>query len=210
MTYGMLLLRLRDLLPEIAKHTGFKHILVDEAQDIDPLQWEIINTMCSEFKATKYVVGDINQSIYEFRGAVPTYLVDHQHEFDIYQLQTNYRSDAYIVEFANRLIKRNERTIAGEMVAKDKPRNPVAIISKCDSEKVMMLYQQIRDKWPNLRMAILARNHFLLKKLSRLMTEKSIEHEYVGKQISRANTERFRRFHSFMRLLVNPIDNFSF
>jgi DNA helicase-2/ATP-dependent DNA helicase PcrA len=209
-TYGMLLLKLRDLIPEIAEHTHYKHILVDEAQDIDPLQWEIINAMCSKFGANKYIVGDVNQSIYEFRGAVPTYLVEHQHDFDIYHLHTNYRSDAHIVDFANKLICRNEKRIGGRMLAKDKPKNPVVIINNTDSEKTIFVYEGLRAKRPNDRIAILARNHSLLKKMSRLMNEKGIKHEYVGKKSALANSENFRRFHSFMRLLINPFDNFAF
>lgn len=107
MTYGGLLIGLEILIPTLAKHLHWKHILVDEVQDIDPLQWRIINRMSTALDTSLFVVGDIDQSIYEFRGAVPQYLIDHADLFDIYRLGTNYRSDANIVAAANRLIGHN-------------------------------------------------------------------------------------------------------
>lgn len=59
---------------------GIDHVLVDEAQDTSPLQWEIINALTSDFyvgegardtKRTMFVVGDEKQSIYSFQGADP-------------------------------------------------------------------------------------------------------------------------------------------
>jgi len=58
--------------------------------------------------------------------------------------------------------------------------------------------------------AVLGRNHFLLEKLSRIMTERGIPHTYIGKQSKLTNSEEFRRFHAFLKLIVNPYDNFSF
>lgn len=60
---------------------GIDHVLVDEAQDTSPLQWEIINALTDEFYAgkgahdthrTMFVVGDEKQSIYSFQGADPS------------------------------------------------------------------------------------------------------------------------------------------
>ena len=107
LTYGALLVGLRLLVPTLAKYLHVRHVLCDEVQDLDGLQWSILNEMIAAFKSNLYTVGDVSQSIYEFRGAVPTYLVEHQSEFDIYNLESNYRSYADIVEAANRLIEHN-------------------------------------------------------------------------------------------------------
>ena len=92
LTYGGLLIGFEMLIPTIARFKKWRHILVDEVQDIDPLQWRIINDLVEATGASLFCVGDDSQSIYSFRGAVPEYLIEHQNEFDIYQLQSNYRS----------------------------------------------------------------------------------------------------------------------
>lgn len=106
-TYNSLLIGLRSLIPTMAKYLKIRHILIDEIQDISVLQWHIINEMQSAFGASLFCVGDDSQSIYSWRGAVPEYLVEHQKEFDIYNLSSNYRSLPDIVIAANKLIENN-------------------------------------------------------------------------------------------------------
>lgn len=107
LTYGSLLVGMRLLIPKLAEYLKTKHILVDESQDLDLLQWNIVNEMIKAFGAALYIVGDVSQSIYSWRGALPEYLVEHQGEFDIFNLESNYRSYPEIVEAANKLIENN-------------------------------------------------------------------------------------------------------
>lgn len=208
LTYGGLLIGLRLLIPTMAKYLHIKHILVDEVQDIDHLQWAIILEMEKAFGAQLFLVGDIDQSIYEWRGAAPKFLVDHQSEFDIYRLENNYRSMPEIVEAANRLIAHNQDRITKTMKATREdpaPGRAVGIMKDMDSERIVNLSPFFTSP-----VAILARNHALLAKIDRLMTEANIPHEYIGKNTALTNSEHFRRFHAFLKLTVNPYDNFSF
>jgi len=95
-----LILKARDLLvsPAVAQWVlfrldgGIDHILVDEAQDTSPLQWQVIRLLAQEFGAgiganpnlnrTIFVVGDLKQSIYSFQGADPKSFHEMQHHFD--------------------------------------------------------------------------------------------------------------------------------
>lgn len=208
MTYGGLLVGLRLLIPTMAKYMHIKHILVDEVQDIDPLQWQIIRLMEKAFGAVLYVVGDIDQSIYEWRGAAPKYLVDHQDEFNIFRLETNYRSMPEIVTAANRLINHNTDRITKTMLPdRAGGRSRVIVEKNVDSHYITGF---LKDTPVNEPIAILARNHGLLQKIDRLMSEETIPHDYIGKTLALTNSEEFRRFHAFLKLLVNPFDNFSF
>ena len=212
LTYGSLLVGLRFLIPTLAKYLHIRHILVDEIQDIDPLQWAIINEMVSSFKANLFVVGDIDQSIYEFRGAVPRYLVDHSGEFDIYRLEANYRSMPEIVCAANRLIEHNQdritKTMRATREAPDLPPESVQVKSNIQSEGIVAMANARHCKEASV--AILARKHSLLGKIDRLMEEAGIPHTYIGKTTTLTNSEPFRRFHAFLKLAVNSFDNFSF
>lgn len=209
LTYGGLLIGLRVLIPIMAKNLHIKHILVDEVQDIDPLQWTIINEMVEAFGASLFVVGDIDQSIYSFRGAVPEYLIEHQNEFDIYRLEKNYRSCAEIVEPANSLIKHNVNRIDNKMVATREDNGTVTILKNMDSTELAKMISFMPDETKK-DTAVLSRNHILLKKLSGLLDEMDIKNTYIGKNSELTRSENFRRFHAFLKLVINPYDNFSF
>jgi len=206
--YDGLLAGLRLLIPVMAKYLNVKHILTDENQDFTPLQWVIINEMADAFGAAIFTVGDDDQSVYSFRGAVPEYLVDHQDEFDVFRLESNYRSVPSIVEASNRLISHNQDRITKTMVATREELLPgpgVSVMKEMDSERIGNL-----TPFFTCPVAILGRNHFLLEKLSRLLDEKGVKHEYIGRTTALTNSEAFRRYHAFLKLAINPYDNFSF
>lgn len=209
LTYGGLLIALKRLIPAITTYLRIRHILVDEVQDIDPLQWSIINDMCSAFSATLFVVGDVDQSCYSFRGAVPEYLVAHQREFDVFHLETNYRSYTEIVEASNRLIRHNAQRIYKTMRAARGDKGSVEIWPDCDSAKLAEI-SIFTNPEAVKNTAILARVHALLKKLSDELTDLGVPHTYVGRKSALTNSEEFRRYHAFLKLFANPYDNFSF
>lgn len=210
LTYGALLVGLHLLIGVMSKHMHFKHILVDESQDIDEFQWKIIEQMVDRFKADLFCVGDIDQSIYEFRGAVPGYLVEHSNEFTVMRLETNYRSDSFIVEAANTLIQHNTQRLEKTMKAFEDPQNPVEVHAGLDSSGIVKLIQFLSKEAPGAVRAVLCRVHGPLAKLSQLLTDAGIENNYVGKKSALTNSEGFRRFNAFLKLIVNPYDNFSF
>ena len=209
-SYGSLLIGMRLLIPTLKQHLHIKHILVDEVQDIDPLQWKIINEMAEAFDASLFVVGDIDQSIYGFRGAVPEYLIEHQDEFDIYRIETNYRSDATIVNAANKLIEHNTERIEKTMRPIRAAKPSMFCIPDADTQGVITVYKSLISKTEPSRIAILCRVHGPLKKMSRLMTEQGVNHTYIGKKSELVKSEQFRRFHAFLKLMINPYDNFAF
>lgn len=209
-TYGSLLTGFKMLLPQIKQYIKWKHFIIDETHDNDPLQW-MIAEMCRDIlRASLFVVADLDQSIYQWRGAWPEYLIRNAGDFKIYQLQTNYRSLEPIVKAANKLIEKNRARLPLEMKASrtiDGPswENQVIRVEKnMDSEA---LVQFLKENDVN---AVLCRVHGPLQKLSRLLNEAGIDHNYVGKKSKLTNSEAFRRFHAFLKLAVNPYDNFAF
>lgn len=112
---------------------SINHILVDEAQDTSPEQWEIIRRLTSEFFAHEYsektifVVGDEKQSIYSFQGA-NVELFDKMHEkfrmdsinckqkfFDV-ELNKSYRSDGNILKFVDRVFENDFKKVKHDTV----------------------------------------------------------------------------------------------
>jgi len=212
LTYGGLLVAFRDLLVPIRGYLNFKHILIDEVQDIDLLQWVIINRIKAFCGVSIFAVGDIDQSIFEWRGACPGYLVEHQAEFDIHRLESNYRSRPAIVKAANNLIAHNKDRIPTTMEARRNGKRTLETWTESDSARTAYILQT----WLGLSsskvtdVGVLARNHFLLDKLAEELDALGLPVARIGKTAALTNSPEFRKFHAFLKLLINPFDNFSF
>lgn len=106
-----------DILKQWQKR--FEYILIDEFQDINPLQYEVIQ-MLAKPQDNIFVVGDDDQAIYGFRGSRPELMFQFQKDYpDAKQvlLNVNYRSKKGIVENAGRLIERNKDRFAKSVMA---------------------------------------------------------------------------------------------
>lgn len=105
---------------KVREFTNWTYFLVDEVQDLDRMQWRTLNAMLEHTEDSElYAVGDISQSIYGFRGAVPEYLqhIINAGTLTVYELRSNYRSSPAIVEAANSLIRHNTSHRVLEMQA---------------------------------------------------------------------------------------------
>ncbi len=94
------------LLEEI--RTRYRCVLVDEYQDINRAQAEILDLIT--FPERNYMaIGDDDQTIYEWRGAAPSYLLGFQQRYQaaVFHIQDNFRCDASQIALANRVIKHN-------------------------------------------------------------------------------------------------------
>ena len=123
---------------------SFRFILVDEFQDINPLQYEIVKLLADKHHNV-FAVGDEDQSIYSFRGADPKicfqFLKDYPEAQQIF-LTINYRSKPEIVEGAKRLISHNKNRFQKEIRAfincnneDDNKNNPLNIIQYPNEQK---------------------------------------------------------------------------
>src|SRR6202012_4364515 len=88
----------------------FRHILVDEYQDTNGAQFRILKLL-TEKQQNLCVVGDDDQSIYSWRGADPTHILQFKKYYPDAQsitLDQNYRSTSRILEAANHVIEKNK------------------------------------------------------------------------------------------------------
>jgi DNA helicase-2/ATP-dependent DNA helicase PcrA len=113
--FGELLLRALETLqrnPDLLQHyrRRLKHLLVDEFQDTNALQYRWLRQLAGDTGAL-FVVGDDDQSIYRWRGARIENLLRFEQDFpgtQIFRLEQNYRSTATILNAANAVIANNE------------------------------------------------------------------------------------------------------
>jgi DNA helicase-2/ATP-dependent DNA helicase PcrA len=93
----------------------YHHILVDEFQDIGPLDLNLLDLIARINKTQLCIVGDDDQAIYEWRGASPDFIL-HPNKFihskyKTHILEVNYRCPKNVVELSQRLIKHNKRRV---------------------------------------------------------------------------------------------------
>ena len=113
--FGELLLRCFETLKnkkEILDHyqSRFRHILVDEFQDTNEIQYQWIKLLSGN-EASTFVVGDDDQSIYKWRGANSANMARFQRDYQnsrLIKLEQNYRSTKTILDAANAIIENND------------------------------------------------------------------------------------------------------
>lgn len=97
----------------------FHYILIDEFQDINPIQYDIVR-MLAKPEDNLFIVGDDDQSIYRFRGARPEIMLHFPNDYPNTKrvtLDINYRSSGAIVRQAGKLIAHNEKRYQKNMTA---------------------------------------------------------------------------------------------
>ena len=102
--------------------TRYDHILVDEFQDINPLDLAFVDAIRTYHRANLVIVGDDDQAIYEWRGASPDFVLNPEDYFKgsrfvTKKLRTNYRSPKQIVELSQNLIKHNRNRVRKTVVS---------------------------------------------------------------------------------------------
>nr|WP_211194745.1 UvrD-helicase domain-containing protein [Pyxidicoccus fallax] len=127
--FGDLLLLLVTLFrtrPDVLENyrRRFHHVLVDEFQDTNPVQYELLKLLAPPPSANLVVVGDDDQSIYRWRGADVDNILNFPQQYPgarVVKLEQNYRSDQNILDAANDVIRRNPRRMDKKLWS-DRPR----------------------------------------------------------------------------------------
>jgi DNA helicase II / ATP-dependent DNA helicase PcrA len=113
----------REILKSPNISLRISHIIVDEFQDINPLDAKLIKLIADKTKSSITVVGDDDQSIFEWRGAVPYYILNPQEifgrTFTSFTLSLNYRCPQNITAHSVKLINRNKIRYPKEIISKN-------------------------------------------------------------------------------------------
>lgn len=107
--------------PDIAEkwQKRLMYIQIDEFQDIDPLQYRLMEVLCA-YHHNLFIVGDPDQTIYTWRGANVKYLLDfdqHHPGTQTIMMMENYRSTPQILRVANALIRKNRQRIEKDLIS---------------------------------------------------------------------------------------------
>ena len=190
----------------------FKYILVDEYQDTNRLQADIIDTLASKHKNIM-VVGDDSQSIYSFRGADFSNIMDFPKKYPdtkICKLEYNYRSSPQILDFANEVITFNERQFKKTLKpVKEHGLHPHLIAPQNVFQQSTFVANQIQEciynGIPADEIAILYRAHYHSMELQMELTRRNIQFE-VRSGIRFFEQAHIKDIVAYLKILINPLD----
>lgn len=165
-----------------------EYIMVDEFQDIDSLQYELMDVLCGYHK-NLFIVGDPDQTIYTWRGANVKYLLDFDKNYPGTQtvmMLRNYRSAPPILAAANSLISRNRCRIEKNLVPERNGKDPVVFhfARNADSEAdwIVSEIRKLQRQGNALRrMTILYRAHYVTRPLEEALLKAKLPYRiYSG------------------------------
>ncbi len=233
--FGELMLRSYELLRDndaIREHyqRRFRHILIDEFQDTNKLQYAWIKMLAgtgahgsvdggSDFSSNACVmaVGDDDQSIYAFRGARVGNMADFVREFKVrhqIKLEENYRSGSNILDSANELIGNNSRRLGKNLRTSQGPGEPVRVFeATSDFAEAQWLVDEVRelvrDDVARKEIAVLYRSNAQSRVLETALFSAAVPYKVYGglRFFERAEIKNAL---AYLRLLENPRDDTSF
>ena len=204
--------------PEIRRkwQRQFEYILIDEYQDTNAVQYALIKLLVNE-RRNLCVVGDDAQSIYSFRGADYTNILNFERDFPgttVVKLEQNYRSTGAILDLANSLIQYNiHRTDKNLWTANGDGIDPKLWQLYSESEEALAIANEIQAQIANGRQygdaAVLYRTNAQSYAIERALRQSYIPYKIVGglRFLDRAVVKDVL---AYLRLLYQPSDRVSF
>src|SRR5947207_3887733 len=219
--FAELLLRSFELLSRneiLREHyqSRFRHILVDEFQDTNRLQYRWLKLLAGP-KNLMFAVGDDDQSIYRFRGAHVGNMAEFERDFrveNVIRLEQNYRSHAHILAAANALIAHNRKRLGKNLWTSAGHGEPVRIYeAQSDGYEASWLAEEVQAlKRAGLRLAdigVLYRSNAQSRIIEHALFSNGIPYRVYG---GLRFFERMEIKHAlaYLRLAANPDDDGAF
>jgi DNA helicase-2/ATP-dependent DNA helicase PcrA len=223
--FAELMLRTYELLrdqPALREHYQhrFRHILVDEFQDTNRLQYLWLKMFAGppgQGGNAIFAVGDDDQSIYGFRGAQVGNMSDFEREFHVQQvikLERNYRSFGNILDSANELISHNSARLGKNLRTEAGPGEPVRVYeATSDFAEAQWFVDEVRqlqrDGTSRREIAVLYRSNAQSRVLESALFNAGIAYRVYGglRFFERAEIKHAL---AYLRLLENPNDDTSY
>jgi DNA helicase-2/ATP-dependent DNA helicase PcrA len=219
--FSELLLRSFELLSgneKLLEHyrSRFRHILVDEFQDTNKLQYAWLRLL-KGVSAAVMAVGDDDQSIYAFRGARTGNMLDFEKDFGvqkIIRLEQNYRSHGNILDAANALISNNDARLGKNLWTDEGKGEPIRLYSAAtDSEEASFLLEEVqtlaREGIALNEIALLYRSNAQSRILEHTLFKAGMSYRVYG-GLRFFERQEVKHALAYLRLIANPNDDGAF
>ena len=216
--FAELLLRAYELLSRneaLATHyrERFRHVLVDEFQDTNRLQYAWLKLLAGRDNAL-FAVGDDDQSIYAFRGAevgnMKSLLADYGVEAPV-RLEQNYRSAGNILAAANALIEQNDGRLGKNLWTDAGEGEPIRLYEAfSDNEEAEFVCDEVRalarDGWDLSDLAVLYRSNAQSRALEHALVNAGIAYRIYG-GLRFFERQEIKHALAYLRLVSSPDDD---
>lgn len=186
----------------------FAYILIDEFQDINPLQYETIKLLSGN--RNLFAVGDDDQAIYGFRGSDPFIMKQFEKEFEakVVRLSVNYRCSGRITKAAGKFISHNKNRFPKEIIPFKEAGEKICIRELSDRQAELAFLKEsiesYRKKHPGKSQAVLARTNGILESYMQLAEkEKNPIWEDMAAYLDFINCGRKRE--DFLKIMNKPV-----
>jgi len=194
----------------------FRHILVDEFQDTNVLQYAWLKLLAGG-GASVFAVGDDDQSIYRFRGAEVGNMRDFEREYagpNIIRLEQNYRSQGNILAAANAIIKNNRERLGKNLwtdAGEGEPIRAFEAYSDLDEARFVVeeVRELVRDGVSPTQIALLYRSNAQSRVLENELFTKNVPYKVYG-GLRFFERQEIKHALAYLRLLGNPDDDTAF
>lgn len=191
----------------------FQHILIDEYQDTNHIQYEIVKLLVND-QMNICCVGDDWQSIYSWRGADFTNILNFERDFPgakVIKLEQNYRSTQNILDAAQKVITKNTQRSDKELFTDAGKGAPVEIHGARDEQdEARYVAGMIKKSGRSLSdFAVLYRTNAQSQAFEKAFMEYRIPYKLVG-GVRFYDRKEIRDIVAYLRLIVNPRDIISF
>ncbi len=201
-------------------HMAFSHILVDEFQDTNFLQYEIIKLMLDPNRENPNIciVGDDAQSIYSFRGATIDNILNFEKDFPqlkVFKLEQNYRSTRHIIGAANKVITFNDRQIQKKIWTEELDGHKIKLIKTVtdteEGRRIADLILEYKNRFHvrNSDIAILYRTNAQSRIFEEHLRKLNLPYKIYG-GLSFYQRKEIKDVVAYMRLTINPQDDEAF
>ena len=219
--FAELLLRSYELLTRnepLRRHyqSRFRHVLVDEFQDTNSLQYRWLKLLAGD-SAVLFCVGDDDQSIYAFRGADVGNMRDFEREYrveNVIRLEQNYRSHGNILDAANAVIKNNTARLGKNLWTEAGAGEPIRIFeAMSDGEEARWMVEEIkglvRDGSSRSEIALLYRSNAQSRVLEHALFSAGLPYRVYG-GLRFFERQEIKHALAYLRLIANPDDDTAF
>ncbi|ALV55347.1 MULTISPECIES: UvrD-helicase domain-containing protein [Burkholderia] len=194
----------------------FRHILVDEFQDTNKLQYAWLKMLAGGENAI-FAVGDDDQSIYAFRGANVGNMRDFEDEFrvrNLIKLEQNYRSHGNILDAANQLISNNAHRLGKNLRTDAGHGEPVRVYeASTDSQEAGWIVEEIRSLintgMARSEVAVLYRSNAQSRSIEHTLMSSGIPYRVYG-GLRFFERQEVKHALAYLRLIDNPNDDTAF
>ena len=193
----------------------FRYIFVDEYQDTNKIQYEFIRLLSGKRK-NLCVVGDDDQSIYKFRGADITNILNFEKDFPntkIIKLEQNYRSTQNILDVANHVIKNNYERKDKKLWTANEEGSQVVVENVVDSDEeayfvANKMEELMTEGYKPSDFAILYRTNAQSRSFEEVFMRRNISYKLVG-GLRFYDRREIKDIIAYLKLIQNPVDDVS-